>query len=92
MSRIKNASHALNMTSNGGSLKITQQGKFPGYKFWVWFGEKAITNIICLKNLIKSTGSHMIAKLGRISLLIANSLVSLTCSLKCTHVVYTSAT
>jgi hypothetical protein len=38
---------------HGGGLKITKQGKFPGYKFWVWFSKKAITNIICLKNLIK---------------------------------------
>jgi hypothetical protein len=54
MSRIKKASHALNMTSNGGVfLKITKQGKFPWYKFWVWFSKKAITNIICLRNLIK---------------------------------------
>jgi hypothetical protein len=51
---IKKASCALNMTRNGGGLKITTQGKFPGYKFWVWFSEKAITNIICLKNLIKN--------------------------------------
>jgi hypothetical protein len=63
MSMIRKASHALNMTSNGGGLKITKQGKFPGYKFWVWFREKAITTIICLKNLIFSTGLHMIAKL-----------------------------
>ncbi len=53
MSRIKNASHALKMTSNGSGLKITEQCKLPGYKFWVWFSEKAITNILCLKNLIK---------------------------------------
>jgi hypothetical protein len=33
MSRIKKVSHALNMTSNGCGLKITNQGKFPGYKF-----------------------------------------------------------
>jgi hypothetical protein len=54
MPRIKKASHVLNMTSNGGGLKITKQGKFPGYKFWVWFSKKAITNIICLKNLVKT--------------------------------------
>jgi hypothetical protein len=55
MSMIRKASRALNlnMTSNGSGLKITEQGKFPGYKFWVWFSKKAITNIICLKNLIK---------------------------------------
>ncbi len=53
MSMIRKGSRALNMTSNGIGLKITKQGKFPGYKFWVWFSEKAIANIICLKNLIK---------------------------------------
>jgi hypothetical protein len=36
MSRIRKASRALNMTSNGSGLKITKQGKFLGYKFWVW--------------------------------------------------------
>jgi hypothetical protein len=50
---IRKASRALNMTSNGSGLKITKQGKFPWYKFWVLFSKKAITNIICLKNLIK---------------------------------------
>jgi hypothetical protein len=53
MSMIRKASRALNMTSNGGGLTVTKQGKFPGYMFWVWFSEQAITNIICLKNLIK---------------------------------------
>jgi hypothetical protein len=53
MSIIWKVSHTLNMTSNGSGLKITKQGKFLGYKFWVWFSEQAITNIICLKNLIK---------------------------------------
>jgi hypothetical protein len=53
MSRIKKVSCALNMASNGSGLKIMKQGKFPGYKFWVWFSENAITNIICLDNLIK---------------------------------------
>jgi hypothetical protein len=41
------------MTNNGGGLKITELCKIPGYKFWVWFSENAIINIICLKNLIK---------------------------------------
>jgi hypothetical protein len=53
VSMIRKASRALNMTSNGGGLKITEQGKFLGYKFWVWFSKQAITNIICLKKLIK---------------------------------------
>jgi hypothetical protein len=94
MSRIRNASCALNMTSNGRGLKITKQGKFPGYKFWVWFSKKAITNIISLKpkkTRLKSTGSHMIAKLRQLLSSIANSLVSLTCSSKCTQVICTSA-
>ncbi len=34
-------------------LKITEQCKIPGYKYKLWFLRKAITNIICLKNLIK---------------------------------------
>jgi hypothetical protein len=41
------------MTSNGGGLKITKKCKIPGYKYLVWYSKKAITNIICLKNLIK---------------------------------------
>jgi hypothetical protein len=53
MSMIRKASCALNMTCDGAGLKITQQGKFPGYTFWVWFSKKAITNIVCLKKLIK---------------------------------------
>ena len=40
--------------SNGGGLKITKKCKIPGYKYLVWFSKKAITNIICLNNLIKS--------------------------------------
>ncbi len=41
------------MTSNGGGLRISEKCKLPRYKFWVWFSKKSITNIICLKNLIK---------------------------------------
>jgi hypothetical protein len=52
-SSVKTAFNALNMTSNGGGLRISEKCKLPGYKFWVWFSKKAITNIICLKNLIK---------------------------------------
>jgi hypothetical protein len=35
MFMIGKASCALNMKGNGGGLKITEQGKFPGYKLWV---------------------------------------------------------
>ncbi len=35
-----------------GGLKITEKCKIPGYKYLVWYSKKAITNIICIKNLI----------------------------------------
>ncbi len=52
-SKIFKAKNALLMTSNCGGLKITKKCKLPGYKYLVWFSKKAITNIICPKNLIK---------------------------------------
>jgi hypothetical protein len=52
-SKIFKAKNALSITSNGGGLKITEKCKIPGHKYLVWFSKKAITNIICLKNLIK---------------------------------------
>jgi hypothetical protein len=52
-SKIFGATNALTMTSNGGGLRITKKCKIPGYKYEVCFSKKAITNIICLKNLIK---------------------------------------
>jgi hypothetical protein len=52
-SKITKATNALRMTSNGGSLRITEKCKIPGYKYSVWYSKKAITNIICLKNIIK---------------------------------------
>ncbi len=52
-SKIIKAENALQMTSNGGGLNITEKCKIPGYKYLVWYNKKAIMNIICLKNLIK---------------------------------------
>ncbi len=52
-SKIIKAKNVLQMTSNGGGLKITKKCKLPGYKYLVWYSKKAITTIICLKNLIK---------------------------------------
>ncbi len=52
-SKITKATNALTMTSNGGCLRITKKCKIPGYKYLAWYSKKAITNIICLKNLIK---------------------------------------
>ncbi len=52
-SKIFGATNALTMMSNGGGLRITEKCKIPGYKYEVWFSKKGITNIVCLKNLIK---------------------------------------
>jgi hypothetical protein len=52
-SQVTKATNSLTMTSNDGGLKITEKCKIPGYKYSVWYSKKAITNIICLKNLIK---------------------------------------
>jgi hypothetical protein len=50
---IMKATNSLMMTGNGSGLRITEKCKIPGYKYPVWYSKKAITNIICLKNLIK---------------------------------------
>jgi hypothetical protein len=52
-SKIVKAANALKMMSNGGGLKITEKCRIEGYKYLAWYSKKAITNIICLKNLIK---------------------------------------
>jgi hypothetical protein len=52
-SKIFKTENAPSMTSNGGGLKITKKCKVPGYKYLVWYSKKAITNIICLKKVIK---------------------------------------
>jgi hypothetical protein len=52
-SKVCAASNALKMTSNGGGLWIAEKCKILGSKYEVWYSKKAITNIICLKNLIK---------------------------------------
>jgi hypothetical protein len=41
------------MSSNGGGLRISKECKVPGYDLWVWFTKQAMTNILCLKNLIR---------------------------------------
>jgi hypothetical protein len=51
--KIWKAINALTIKSNGGGLRITKKCKIQGYKYPVWYSKKAITNIICLKNLIK---------------------------------------
>ncbi len=41
------------MLSNGGGLRITKECMVLGYESWVWFTKRAMTNIICLKNIIR---------------------------------------
>ncbi len=48
-----NAKRAMNMSRNGGGLQISKECMVPGYDFWVWFTTRAMTNISCLKNLIR---------------------------------------
>jgi hypothetical protein len=48
-----NAKQAMNMLSNRGDLQISMECMVPGYDFWVWFTTRAMTIIICLKNLIR---------------------------------------
>jgi hypothetical protein len=58
---VRKAMHALNMMSNGSGLKITEQFKIPGYRFWVWFSERAegsFTQKISVHPLKKSLKNH----------------------------------
>jgi hypothetical protein len=50
--KMQKAKQALNMSSNGGGLRITKECMVLGYEFWMWLTKKAMTNIICLKNII----------------------------------------
>jgi hypothetical protein len=45
--------HKRGNTKKGGGLCISKECKVPGYDFWVWFTKQAVTNIFCLKNLIR---------------------------------------
>jgi hypothetical protein len=49
----QDAKGAMHMSSNGGGLCISKECKVPGYDCWVWFTKQAMTNILCLKNLIR---------------------------------------
>jgi hypothetical protein len=48
----QDAKRAMHMSSNGGGLRISKECKVSGYDFWTWFTKRAMTNILCLKNLI----------------------------------------
>ena len=41
------------LQSNRGKMLITHKAQVAGYKPYVWFDQKAITNLIALKNLIE---------------------------------------
>jgi len=47
------AKRAMNMSSNGGGMRISKECKVLGYDFWVWYTQRAMTNILSLKNLIR---------------------------------------
>jgi hypothetical protein len=34
-------------------MKISKECKVLGYEFWVWYTQRAMTNILSLKNLIR---------------------------------------
>ncbi len=46
----------LNIYSNGGGLRITKECMVLGYETWIWFTKRAMTNIICTKNIIRLLG------------------------------------
>jgi hypothetical protein len=48
---ITKASSKMRLKSNDGTMAVTHKATMTGYKHDVWFSEKAITNIIALKNL-----------------------------------------
>jgi hypothetical protein len=50
--KMRKANQALSMSSNGGELRINKECMVLGYEFWMWFTKRAMTNIICLKNII----------------------------------------
>ncbi len=51
--KMRKAKRALNMSSNGGGLRITKECMVLGYELWMWFTKRAMANIIFLKNIIR---------------------------------------
>jgi hypothetical protein len=48
----QDAKRAMHMSSNGGGLRISKECKVLSYDFWVWLTKRAMTNSLCLNNLI----------------------------------------
>jgi hypothetical protein len=53
-SKMRKAKQALNMSSNGSGFCITKECMVLGHETWMWFTKtkRAMTKIICLKNII----------------------------------------
>ncbi len=81
----RKAKRAMHMSSNGGGLHISKKCEVLGYDFWVWFTKRAMTNILCLKNLIRLywVTYDRIASGGRHSLCTGRNLVFLIWPLIC---------
>ena len=54
LTNIKTVEATMKLSTNAGTLIINQQGYFPGYGM-VWYHRSAMTNILSLYNLKKST-------------------------------------
>ena len=52
-SKINNSREKLRVQSNSGALVVNQRSEMPVHKIKTWFINKAITNIVSLKNVIK---------------------------------------
>ena len=52
-SKVKKSRDKLKVQSNGKTLVVNQRSEIPGYKIKTRFSNKAITNIVSLKNVIK---------------------------------------
>ena len=52
-SKIKKSREKLRVKSNSGALVVNQRSEMPVHKIKTWFINKAITNIVSLKNVIK---------------------------------------
>ena len=52
-SDIMPSAQSLTVRGNGGTLEVQQKATLPGYKTYVWYDSKAITNILILANMSK---------------------------------------
>ena len=66
--KIQKTKDQMRIVSNGGSLLTSNKAIFPGLEDRVWFSSEAITNILCIRTVIKKyrvtydswEGSHFI--------------------------------